>query len=73
MGFVEQGEPGTEVGTDVLELGEAVAGGVPGGMLILCVFNLRQHHEHGFASRYCAQDEEYLNALPGFEVVQYEK
>ena len=45
----------------------------PGGMVILCVFNLRQHHEHGFSSRYCAQDEEYLNALPGFKVVQYEK
>ncbi len=45
----------------------------PGGMVILCVFNLRQHQEHGFSLRYCAQDEEYLNALPGFEVVQYEK
>jgi len=45
----------------------------PGGMVILCVFNLRQHHEHGFSLRYCAQDEEYLDALPGFEVVQYEK
>ncbi len=45
----------------------------PGGMVILCVFNLRQHHEHGFSLRYCAQDEEYLNALPGFEVMQYEK
>ena len=45
----------------------------PGGMVILCVFNLRQHQEHGFSLRYCAQDEEYLNALPGFEVMQYEK
>ena len=45
----------------------------PGGMVILCVFNLRQHHEHGFSLRYCAQDEEYLNSLPGFEVLQYEK
>ena len=45
----------------------------PGGRVILCVFNLRQHQEHGFSSRYCAHDEEYLNALPGFEVVQYEK
>jgi len=45
----------------------------PGGMVILCVFSLRQHHEHGFSLRYCAQDEEYLNSLPGFEVLQYEK
>lgn len=45
----------------------------PGGKVILCVFNLRQHYEHGFSSRYCAQDEEYLNALPGFKVVRYEK
>jgi hypothetical protein len=41
--------------------------------VILCVFNLRQHQEHGFSLRYCAQDEEYLNALPGFKVMQYEK
>ena len=45
----------------------------PGGTVILCVFNLRQHQEHGFSLRYCAQDEEYLNALPGFKVMQYEK
>ena len=45
----------------------------PGGKVILCIFNLRQHHEHGFSSRYCAQDEEYLGSLPGFEVLQYEK
>ena len=45
----------------------------PGGRVILCVFNLRQHQEHGFSLRYCAQDEEYLNALPGFKVMQYEK
>ena len=45
----------------------------PGGMVILCVFNLRQHHEHGFSSRYCARDEEYLDSLSGFEILQYEK
>ena len=45
----------------------------PGGMVILCVFNLRQHQEHGFSLRYCAQDEEFLNSLSGFEVLQYEK
>lgn len=43
------------------------------GILIMTVFNMLQHHKHGFSSQFCAEEGEYLEATLELEALEYEK
>lgn len=46
---------------------------IEGGIFMLKVFDIRQHEQHGFSREFCAEDGEYLDIEPSFEVLKYEK
>jgi tellurite methyltransferase len=44
----------------------------PGGKILLCSFNLQQHENKGFSSRFCLKPGELTNVHPQLEVELYQ-
>jgi len=44
---------------------------LPGGKIILCTFNLQQHHSNGFSRRFCLAPDELAGIHPQLEIDLY--